>query len=174
LIVMTKRWLLSLVPLVALIGALAVFQGVSAQEPTPSDDEVNSIAKELYCPVCENIPLDVCPTAACEQWRGLIREKLTAGWSEQQIKDFFVLQYGDRVLAEPPLRGLNWLVYILPPLILLGGVLLVAGILRNMRRSVPSQPVIPGEGHPPAPAQPGTVGPDYLKRFEDELRKRSE
>ena len=34
---------------------------VSAQQPTPSDDEVNAIARQLYCPVCENTPLDVCP-----------------------------------------------------------------------------------------------------------------
>ncbi|MFN3309334.1 MAG: hypothetical protein ACK44E_09010, partial [Anaerolineales bacterium] len=32
-----------------------------------SDDEVNAIAKYLYCPVCENVPLDVCGTQACEQ-----------------------------------------------------------------------------------------------------------
>ena len=80
----------------------------------PSDDDVNAVSKELYCPVCENIPLDVCETKACEQWRELIREKLADGWSEEQIKDYFVLQYGDRVLSEPPRRGFNWLVYILP------------------------------------------------------------
>ena len=50
---------------------------VLAQEPTPSDDEVNAIAKQLYCPVCENTPLDVCPTEACRQWRELIRQQLS-------------------------------------------------------------------------------------------------
>ena len=44
-----------------------------AQGPTPTDDEVNRIAKQLYCPVCESTPLDVCPTEACRQWRDLIR-----------------------------------------------------------------------------------------------------
>ena len=47
---------------------------VAAQESTPSDDEVNAIAKQLYCPVCENTPLDVCPTDACKAWRLMNRD----------------------------------------------------------------------------------------------------
>ena len=101
-------------PAYALLLALAFsviwFSSIAAQEPTPrvpSDDAVNAIAKQMYCPVCENTPLDVCPTQACAEWRELIREKLAAGWDEEQIKDYFVLQYGDRVLATPPARGLE-------------------------------------------------------------------
>ena len=71
------------------------------QQP-PTDDDVNAVAKELYCPVCENTPLDVCPTQACEEWRQLIYDKLALGWNEEQVKIYFVDQYGDRVLAEPP------------------------------------------------------------------------
>jgi len=99
----------------------------------PTDDEINAIAKELYCPVCENTPLDVCPTAACAQWRDMIKEKLIAGWSKDQIKQYFVDQYGDRVLAEPPRRGLNWLVYVLPPLFFLGGIIIVYKNLKNIK-----------------------------------------
>ena len=106
--------IISLVPLTA----------ASAQETDPNEptqDEVNAIAKQLYCPVCENVPLDVCGTQACAQWRELIREKLVEGWTEDEIKEYFSNQYGDRVLSEPPARGLNWLVYVIPPLIFLGG-----------------------------------------------------
>src|SRR4030066_1789516 len=108
-----------------LIFTVIAPRAVSAQQPTPSDDQVNEIAKQLYCPVCENIPLDVCPTTACAQWRELIRQKLADGWSEQQIKDYFVLQYGDRVLGTPPAQGINWLVYLVPPIAILAG----AGVL---------------------------------------------
>jgi len=101
------------------LGGLAVLlaltaRAAAAQSATPpapvTDDEVNRVAKMLYCPVCENIPLDVCPTTACIQWRGTIREKLEAGWTEQQILDYFVAQYGERVLARPSTRGLNILI----------------------------------------------------------------
>src|SRR5512136_2788944 len=98
--------------LIALFFGILAVRVVSAQQPTPSDDQVNAIAKQLYCPVCENIPLDTCGTAACAQWRELIREKLAAGWTEQQIKDYFVQQYGARVLGKPPVSGINWLVYL--------------------------------------------------------------
>lgn len=106
---------------------------VQAQAIT--DDEVNAIAHELYCPVCENVPLDVCPTQACAQWRALIKEKLELGWTEDQIKQYFVDQYGDRVLAQPPARGLNLLVYILPPLIFVGGIFLVYSNLKKLKKS---------------------------------------
>lgn len=94
---------------------------VKAQESTPSDDEVNRIASQLFCPVCDNIPLDSCPTEACEQWRGLIRQKLSEGWTEEEIIAYFAAQYGDQVLAEPPRRGLHWLIYVLPLLVIIFG-----------------------------------------------------
>jgi len=120
-----------------ILFSLTIFQSefVKAQTSSPSDDEVNAIAKELYCPVCENVPLDVCPTQACAQWRELIREKLTAGWTEEQIKQYFVDQYGDRVLAQPPARGLNLLVYILPPIFFIGGIFVVYSNLKKIKKS---------------------------------------
>lgn len=155
-----SRTLLTLVVALLLISAMV---GVArAQEPTPSDDEVNAIAKGLYCPVCENVPLDVCPTQACIQWRALIREKLAEGWSETQIKDYFVAQYGDRVLAEPPPRGLNWLVYVVPPLAILAGALVLYRALVAWRASAPAGM------EPPAPVEED----EYIRRLEEELRKR--
>src|SRR5512140_3730888 len=108
-----------------LLGLLLSVKPAAAQVPTPSDDEVNRIAHQLYCPVCENTPLDVCPTEACRQWRDLIRQELAQGWSEARIKQYFVDQYGARALAEPPRTGLNWLVYILPPLIIVAAAVLL-------------------------------------------------
>jgi len=168
----TSRSLLvpSLILMLVVAGLAASFLvvgEVQAQEqpPTgPSDDEVNAIAKGLYCPVCENIPLDVCPTQACAQWRELIREKLVAGWTEDEIKNYFVAQYGDRVLAAPPASGLNWLVYIIPPLAILGGIYILYRALRAWR-----QPPA-GDVEETQPEQ--KLDNDYVARIEDELRKR--
>jgi cytochrome c-type biogenesis protein CcmH len=136
----------------------------SGEQAGPSDDEVNAIAKQLYCPVCENIPLDVCPTQACAQWRDLIREKLTAGWSEQQIKNYFVDQYGDRVLATPPAHGINWMVYLVPPVAILLGVFILAAALRTMRQTSPRQAAS-------STTDPDQAEDDYIRRLEEELRK---
>lgn len=155
---------------ILLVGLLTTFLAagaVRAQEQPPqgpSDNEVNAIAKQLYCPVCENIPLDVCPTQACAQWRELIREKLSAGWSEDEIKTYFVAQYGDRVLAQPPASGLNWLVYIIPPLAILGGIYVLYRAMRAWKQ--------PPEDEIEAEQPGGAVGDDYVARIEDELRQR--
>lgn len=133
----------------------------------PTDDEVNAIAKQLYCPVCENIPLDVCGTQACAQWRELIREKLGQGWNEDQIKVYFVEQYGDRVLAAPPARGLNWLVYIVPPLAILLGIYILYQAFRAMRR--PEPPDTSTGDMPPSSPPPDD---EYVARLEEELSKR--
>ena len=132
-----------------------------AQQTGPTDDQVNAVAKKLYCPVCENVPLDVCPTLACAQWRATIRQQLADGQSEQQILDYFVQQYGERVLAEPSTRGLNVLVWVLPPLVVLAGA---AFYIFYIRRLIAPQA---------APAGPTTpAADDYVARLERELDER--
>ncbi len=117
----------------------------------------------MYCPVCENTPLDVCPTEACRQWRDLIRQQLAQGWTEDQIKQYFVQQYGARVLAEPPATGLNWLVYVLPPLVIIAGAVLLVRAMRTWTKAAPQ-----------APAQPEKPAPkdEYVARLEEELKNR--
>ena len=127
-------------------------------------DEENAT---IYCPVCENVPLDVCPTQACAQWRDTIRERLVAGDSEQEIKDFFVEQYGARVLATPPATGFNWLVYVLPPVVFLVGAFILVRTFRNWRKVTS---VVPAEG----PDQDAGSQDPYVQRIEDELRRRME
>jgi cytochrome c-type biogenesis protein CcmH len=161
------------VALVALLGLAALWRAepAAAQGGTPgtvTQDEVNRVAKKLFCPVCENVPLDVCPTQACAQWRGTIREKLELGWSEQQILDYFVAQYGERVLAEPSTRGLNIVVWVLPPIIGLAGVVVLWQFLRRASR--------PRPGAAPVAQRPTTAAgkpaDEYAQRLEQELRKR--
>jgi len=140
---------------------------VSAQQPTPSDDEVNAIARQLFCPICQNTPLDVCPTQACHDWRELIRQMLAEGKTPDEIKQYFVNHYGVRVLSEPPQTGLNWLVYVVPPVVFLLGVLLLFQVFRAWKRT-PKAP-LPAEARESAPAQKD----EYVSRIEEELRKRN-
>lgn len=148
----------------ALVLAGLLYKSAFAQDPTPSDDQVNAIAKQLYCPVCENTPLDVCPTEACRQWRALIRQMLAEGKTEDEIKQYFVDNYGARVLAEPPRTGLNWLVYILPPLIILLGAFFLFRALKAWTK--PAAPSTASRSEMEAPKD------DYVARLEEELKKR--
>ena len=159
-------WILTFIAALALSLSLAlpVVSSVNAQSDNPqppTDDDVNAVAKQLYCPVCENTPLDVCPTQACEEWRQLIYDKLALGWNEDQIKVYFVDQYGDRVLAEPPARGLNWLVYIIPPLVFLVGLFVVYRALQAWKKTPDTD----------QSRLPDNIESDeYIQRLEEDLK----
>ena len=151
------------------LGVFLLLVGTAAAqdaEPTRpvSDNEVNEIAKEIYCPVCESTPLDVCPTQACSDWREVIRQQLSEGRSEEEIRSYFVEQYGDRVLAAPPRRGFNWLVWLGPIVGVLVGLVWFGRYLMTLRR--PAQMVSN------QPAETSPAEDDYLNRLEQELRER--
>ncbi len=168
---MTKRTSFVIIALfLGLAGLLHGTRPAAAQDPqpTPSDNEVNRIAKQMYCPVCENTPLDVCPTTACKEWRELIREKLAAGWTDQQIKDYFADYYGAQVLAEPPASGLNLLVYVLPWVAFLVGVIIVIRVLTKMRKKLPEAAARIENDVTPAKL----MDDPYFHRIEEELRKK--
>lgn len=155
---------LPLALLVALAVSLVLAATVFAQDGLPTDDEVNKIAKDLYCPVCESTPLDVCPTEACRQWRELIRQQLAEGKSEEEIKQYFVTQYGARVLSEPPNRLASYLV---PALAFLAGAFLLFRGFRMWIKPVAVEPASPTEE-----AESVIPPDDYIRRMEEELKKR--
>ena len=153
--------------LIFIFSLSLLFTGIAfAQEPLPSDDEVNAVASQLYCPVCESTPLDVCPTEACRQWRDLIRTQLADGMNEDQIKQYFVDNYGARVLAEPPKQGYFWLAYLLPPVIILAGAIM---LFRSFK--VWTKPQAASAGLVEDQSDPSKD--DYVARFEEEIKKRN-
>jgi cytochrome c-type biogenesis protein CcmH len=141
----------------------------AAQTPAPaavSQDQVNAVAQELFCPECENIPLDVCPSQACIDMRAEIRQKLEQGWTKAQIKQYYIERYGDRVVGAPPARGWNSLMYVIPPLAILASAVILYRVLRSWKRSAPIAPA-----HAPEPQSPPGVANDYIARLEAELKK---
>lgn len=159
---MVRKIVLSLLTIAASFFAVAV---VYAQQGYPTDDDVNRVAKQLYCPVCPNTPLDVCETKACQDWRAQIKDQLAAGWTDDQVIQYFVEQYGERVLAEPRRSGFTSFVWLLPVVSIVIGLVVVAQVLRGWKtkRAAPVVPAIP------APA--AEIPPDVLERLEEELRK---
>ncbi len=159
---MVRKIVLSLLTIAASFFAVAV---VYAQQGYPTDDDVNRVAKQLYCPVCPNTPLDVCETKACQDWRAQIKDQLAAGWTDDQVIQYFVEQYGERVLAEPRRSGFTSFVWLLPVVSIVIGLVVVAQVLRAWRTKR-AAPVVPAK---PAPA--ADIPPDVLERLEEELRK---
>lgn len=159
---MTRRLWLALLAIAASFYTVSL---VRAQETYPTDDDVNTVAKKLYCPVCPNTPLDVCETQACADWRAQIRNQLSEGWTEEQVMAYFVEQYGERVLAEPERSGFTSLVWILPVVAVALGLLVAGQALRNWQRS--RQPQVATA----APTEPPAISPETRARIERELRE---
>lgn len=157
-----RKLLLTLIITLASLLIVSVAYAQDDQPGRPTDNDVNRVAKQLYCPVCPNTPLDVCETKACEDWRAQIRDQLSEGWTDQQVIDYFVAQYGERVLAEPQRKGFTSLVWFLPLIVVLIGLWIVYEILKNWRKQKPV----------PAVAAPLPQIPDeILKRIEREIRE---
>ncbi len=165
-LVLMVFWSTFILMLIALTSVVLAQDGVQPTPPPPAKkvvtaDDVNRIARQMYCPVCENEPLDACRTAACQQWRAEIAQLLSNGQSEQQIKDYFVARYGVRVLAQPPAEGASLWLYVLPLVGLIVGAVIVVTLMRRMRARATPPAVTP-----PAP----TSGDEYVDRVERDLK----
>jgi cytochrome c-type biogenesis protein CcmH len=165
---MRRSWLPAIVALlfVVTLGAASTLDAPAAHAQQPSPDLLNHmerIAQGLYCPVCVGVPLNVCETQACEQWRNLILEKLQNGETDEQIRQYFIDQYGERVLGAPPPEGFNLGAYILPLLILVGGAAILFFTMRGWLASRVSSGM---------PATIPPVASEYAERIARELRER--
>ena len=150
--------------ILALLFIVGLATPVLAQGSAPTDDDVNRVAKQLYCPVCQNTPLDVCPTEACRGWREEIRKMLVQGKSDQEIKDYFVNYYGARVLNEPPNRLIT---YLIPGIVILLGALMLFRGLQMWIKPMATESA-PAEND----AKP-VQQDEYIARIEEELKKRN-
>ena len=118
------------VAIAVLLGAI-VAGGASAAPPTAADLEA-----ELVCPICETT-LDQSNAPVAERMKTIIRARIAAGDSEQEIKDALVEQFGPGVLAEPPGGGFGLLAWLLPIAGLVGGAVAIALLIRMWSRRAP-------------------------------------
>jgi len=150
--------------------ALMVPAAQAQEAPTPTLDQIQSVARELYCPLCNGVRLDNCELQACIQMRQVISVRLAAGASKEQIKDEFVAQYGPVVLGEPPRQGLNWLIWLLPAAALIGGSIWIIRSLRGWTKTPAAAPA--GPAGPRAAAASGDAANDlFLAQVDADLQE---
>ncbi len=96
-----------------------------------------AIGRELRCLVCQNESIEESQAALAHDLRLLIRRHLAAGDSDRQVVDFLVRRYGIFILLDPPFEPATYLLWLGPPLLVLGagGVLLLRA--RRRRALVP-------------------------------------
>ena len=97
------------------------------------------LSKELRCLVCQNQSIDESNADLAHDLRLLLRQRLVAGDTDQQVLDYVAARYGVFVLLDPPFAPLTWVLWLTPPALVLGGGGLL--LLRARRRRL--EPLVP-------------------------------
>jgi cytochrome c-type biogenesis protein CcmH len=95
----------------------------------------SAVAATLRCPVCQGESIQDSPSELAQQMRAVVRDRLRAGETPDQVRAYFVSRYGEWILLEPKMTGLNVALYVLPVLLVVGGLLLVVFLVRRWTRS---------------------------------------
>ena len=117
---------------VALLIAAAA--GCSRGEDVPDlERRAQAINRDLMCPVCPGESIDQSQNPVAVQMRGIVLDRLRDGWTDEEIKAYFVERYENRVLMEPPRSGSNLLAWLVPPIAVAGAIAALALVLWFMR-----------------------------------------
>jgi cytochrome c-type biogenesis protein CcmH len=128
--------------------AIVVMMGSSAAYAVQPDEimsdpvkesRARDLSRELRCMVCQNQSIDDSEAPLARDLRLLVRERIAAGDSDAQVIDFLVARYGEFVLLKPRLEPHTLLLWLLPPLALAGGGLVLWMHSRRRSRSAAAE-----------------------------------
>jgi len=122
-------------PTVAPLPALAVKPHEMLDDPA-LEARARELSRNIRCLVCQNESIDDSNADLAADMRVLLRERLTAGDSDEEVLDYLVARYGEFVLLRPRLQPSTYLLYGGPPLLLvIGGLAVVLYVRRQRRRA---------------------------------------
>ncbi|MGL9622764.1 cytochrome c-type biogenesis protein CcmH [Bradyrhizobium sp. U531] len=144
-----RRMMVALIALVllALPAAHAVQPDEIMADPA-KEARARELSRELRCMVCQNQSIDDSDAPLARDLRLLVRERIGAGDSNSQVLDFLVARYGEFVLLKPRFELQTLVLWLLGPLLLIGGgVALWLQIRRRAKNGVdvPLSPLTPDE-----------------------------
>jgi cytochrome c-type biogenesis protein CcmH len=128
------------------VVVVALLIAVARQIVPTLDDRARALDSEIRCPVCQGTSIADSPAAFAAEMRAVVRERLSAGASDQQVRDFFVERYGTWILLAPPAQGPELVLWLAPGVALAAGALL---LVHRVRRRNPADS---------ARASPATLG----------------
>ena len=122
------------------------------------EKETARVASLLRCPVCQGLSVNDSPATMAQNMKRQVRDLVAKGYSEEQALLYFERAYGEFVRLEPPMRGVNWLVWAAPVALLIIGGGFVFFMVRRMRRtpaetaaagnaSLPGRDTLPDDEH---------------------------
>jgi cytochrome c-type biogenesis protein CcmH len=115
--------------------SLGLIITVLATSPASDADRVAHLASILKCPVCDRESIASSPSDLARQLHVVIAERVAEGWTDDAVIAFFEATYGDDVLLDPPGGGRTAVLWVLPVLAAITGVIVVA--TRRRRGTAP-------------------------------------
>jgi len=105
------------------------------------ESRAREISKELRCLVCQNESIDDSNAGLARDLRLLVRERLTAGDTDTEVKEFLVARYGEFVLLKPSFSVANLAIWLTGPLVFLVGLGAAAAYLRRRPAALREAPL---------------------------------
>ncbi len=127
-----------------LAALLLAASAPSALGDPAQEARAQSLEREIRCVQCENEPIAQSTADIADDMRALVRERIAAGDSDEDIRGFFRQRYGDFVLFRPPFDARTWALWAAP--LLLGGAGLVAVLAGRRRRTAAAVGFTPEDG----------------------------
>lgn len=140
-----KRSLFLALAIIAVLAAIWSFVFLSSPPNQTLDEQVQDVATQLKCPVCQGESVANSPALIAQQMRGVIHQQLQSGKSEQEVIAYFVDRYGQQIVWSPPWQGFTLLAWLVPIALLLIGGFLVFFTLRDWRASSRSHATLEGD-----------------------------
>jgi len=142
---MMRRLILAVAMAAAMAGPAARAVEPSERLADPAlEARARALSQELRCLVCQNQSIDESNADLAHDLRVLLRQRLTAGDTDRQVLDYVVARYGVFVLLDPPFLPATYLLWLAPPLLVVGtGAFLVVRARR--RRPDPELPALSEE-----------------------------
>ncbi len=104
---------------------------LSASEDSALEARTSALASSLRCPVCQGESIQDSPSELAQNMRAVVRDQLRDGRTPDEVKQYFVSKYGEWILLEPEMKGLNVLLYVFPVLLVVGGLALVVVLVKR-------------------------------------------
>jgi cytochrome c-type biogenesis protein CcmH len=139
-----RALLLALALLAAPSLAPAARAIVDPREMLPDPDQearARAIGRELRCLVCQNQSIDDSNAGLARDLRRIVRERVAAGDTNEQVIAFVTERYGDYVRLNPPLKGATIALWASPALVLAFGLLAMLRLYRRRRGIAPMPPL---------------------------------
>ena len=149
------RWLVACLLCLAFVAS-AKEAPLAAADPA-LEARMLAVAAELRCLVCQNQTIADSHSGLADDLRVQIREQLARGASNEQVVAYMTDRYGDFVRYRPAFKSTTALLWVAPGVLLAGGLLILAGVLRRRARLAPDAFEPDDESDPDAPAQAATV-----------------